>query len=305
MGFILLQVLYWVGDAGALKPAQLRHYQSLWQKVDTPALLIQLGDNLYPSGYKKSSPRWRRFLACIKSFPGPYRVIPGNHDWKAGIEGVRRQAQDVGYWYPPVGQCGPVLEVYGRWALLYIDSERLIRWADTQEKKLFWATVDSFFAFLPESLVGVWVAHHPIVSAGAHGGHFPWQQHLFPLRIFHPLLFIPLPIVGSLYVWIRKKASHPTDISWPGYKAYAEGFMQRLQHSSRRWYYISGHEHNLQFHQIGRSYAIVSGSGCKYEPLRKKKAGWAKACVGLWRATPTGKLEALKLKKAQLLYVSP
>src|SRR5436309_11924013 len=31
-----------------------------------------------------------------------------------------------------------------------------------------------------------------------HGGHFGWQDHIFPLRNIKPWLWIPLPLIGSV-----------------------------------------------------------------------------------------------------------
>ena len=39
--------------------------------------------------------------------------------------------------------------------------------------------------------------HHPLITAGPHGGHYTWKQHVFPLMDFWPNAWIPLPIIGS------------------------------------------------------------------------------------------------------------
>ena len=42
-------------------------------------------------------------------------------------------------------------------------------------------------------------SHHPFQSYGTHGGYFSWKDHIFPLTAANENLYIPLPIVGSLY----------------------------------------------------------------------------------------------------------
>src|SRR5439155_25067176 len=60
--------------------------------------------------------------------------------------------------------------------------------------------------------VVVVVAHHPPVSGGVHGGHFGWQDHIFPLRNIKPWLWIPLHLIGSLYQIAREEGISRQDI---------------------------------------------------------------------------------------------
>src|SRR5438309_2285968 len=62
------------------------------------------------------------------------------------------------------------------------------------------AVIDSVRAALRTAgqRVVVVVAHHPPASGGVHGGHFGWQDHIFPLRNIKPWLWIPLPLIGSV-----------------------------------------------------------------------------------------------------------
>src|SRR5690606_2828633 len=64
-------------------------------------------------------------------------------------------------------------------------------------------------------------AHHPIITYGEHGGVYPWQSHLFPLRDLNEHLYIPMPVIGSIYPLYRKYLGHLQDTPHPLYKEFA------------------------------------------------------------------------------------
>jgi hypothetical protein len=104
-------------------------------------------------------------------------------------------------------------------------------------------------------------AHHPLTSGGVHGGHLDWEDHIFPLRQVVPWLWLPLPIIGSLYPAARQYGVSSQDV---GSRAY-----QRLIAAFRRAFtgrppalYAAGHEHNLQVIAGGAAgLELVSGAG--------------------------------------------
>ncbi|HYF40687.1 MAG TPA: hypothetical protein VD930_13415, partial [Gemmatimonadales bacterium] len=104
-------------------------------------------------------------------------------------------------------------------------------------------------------------AHHPLTSGGVHGGYFGWKDHFFPLRIVVPGLWLPLPLLGSLYPAARQHGISSQDIPSPAY--------QRLIHAVKRAFaetkpalYAAGHEHNLQVIAGGPAgLELVSGAG--------------------------------------------
>ncbi len=286
-GLIWLQVqIFAVGDAGALTARQVKRYESHWKTHATASdILIWLGDNIYPAGYtgrKRSQLRWARLVQVSQSFPGKVYATPGNHDWKAGIQGLLRCEQDLPHG-PPPGAMGPWSIPVGPYLLIFLDSELYIQAGGSG---FSWEAFDSLLTQVPDTLLPVVVLHHPPVTAGLHGGFFPLGAHLFPLRTLSRYLYIPLPGLGSMFMWLRKAAHHPTDQGHPAYRALADSLCQRATRSNRSLVFLSGHDHNLQVHQIERGTFIVSGSGCKTEPVARKKARWAKARVGYWIGTP-------------------
>ena len=108
--------------------------------------------------------------------------------------------------------------------------------------------VDSLRAALDRGRrTGWWyvAAHHPLRSGGVHGAHFTWKDHIFPLRLIKPWLWMPLPWIGSLYPAARQQGISSQDIPSRPY--------QRLIAAFRRAFvpvppalYAAGHEHNLQ-----------------------------------------------------------
>ncbi|MCX7607587.1 MAG: hypothetical protein N2170_10065, partial [Bacteroidia bacterium] len=171
----------------------------------------------------------------------------GNHDWKAGFSGIQRQAQSIKH-YPDVGQIGPDTARRGLWLFIFLDSEQCIR---NPEKQLhLWRRIDTLLGDIQDSSFIVFCLHHPPRSAGSHGGHFHWSAHIFPLRIISPFLYLPLPGLGSLYVWLRKKVHHPTDVGHPGYRSMADSILTRAHSIPKPVFILSGHEHNLQAHRL-------------------------------------------------------
>jgi hypothetical protein len=103
--------------------------------------------------------------------------------------------------------------------------------------------------------------HHPLVTAGPHGGHFTWKQHLFPLTDFWSWAWLPLPIVGSAYPLSRQLGVSRTDLTSARY----ERLLRAVYRAARPrvpGLFVAGHEHSLQVHrdEVG-AYYLVSGAG--------------------------------------------
>ncbi|MDW8133508.1 MAG: metallophosphoesterase [Bacteroidia bacterium] len=293
-----MQQIFAVGDVGALTEGQVRLYERFWQlHASKEDLLVLLGDNLYPAGYRgtlRDKKRWERVVRMTRVFPGRVCATPGNHDWKAGEQGLLHQATFIPH-YPSVGLVGPETLFWNSWRLIFVDSELYMR--QTQKHYSVWEKVDSLGKV--ESLATIFVLHHPPLTAGVHGGNYPLILHIFPLLSFRSCLYLPLPGVGSMISWLRKKAKHPTDKFHPVYAALAESLLTRAKKWSGSVLFLSGHDHNLQFHWLGeKKGVIVSGSGCRWAPVARKKAFWARAVVGLWKISNTS-VEAYALKRPQ------
>jgi hypothetical protein len=103
--------------------------------------------------------------------------------------------------------------------------------------------------------------HHPLRSGGVHGGHFGWKDHIFPLRVIRPWLWVPLPLIGSLYPAARQEGISSQDVPSRAYQELIRGF-RRAMAAAPPALYAAGHEHNLQVLTGGSArLELVSGAG--------------------------------------------
>jgi hypothetical protein len=207
--------------------------------------------------------------------------VLGNHDWKG--EGNRAAAARQQEWYidsvgagaaalKPHGGCpGPsVVDVGQRLRLVLLDTEWWLQrrpWppapipgcSTSSESEI----VDSLRQAV-QSAAGrlvVVAAHHPLATGGVHGGYFGWKDHLFPLRIVVPGLWLPLPLLGSLYPAARQHGISNEDTSSRAYQRLIAAF-RRAFAGAQPALYAAGHEHNLQVIAEGTAQLeLVSGAG--------------------------------------------
>jgi hypothetical protein len=285
--------IYLIGDAGAPDPGGEPVLQALDQDLAASSgerVVVFLGDNVYPRGMPRPedptrADAERRLLAQLqvvsRSGARAYFVL-GNHDWarhgKDGWNAALRQERfldSAGQGFAvlkPGGGCpGPsIVDVGRRIRLLLLDTQwwlqpgpRPVDPTSTCPADSEPEIVDSIRSGI-ESAGGRMVlvaAHHPLTSGGVHGGHLDWEDHIFPLRQVVPWLWLPLPIIGSLYPAARQYGVSSQDV---GSRAY-----QRLIAAFRRAFagrppalYAAGHEHNLQVIAGGAAgLELVSGAG--------------------------------------------
>ena len=65
----------------------------------------------------------------------------------------------------------------------------------------------------------VFVMHHPVEARGPHGGYYTFRDHMFPLSKVVKWLYLPLPVIGSIYPWYRTVIGHPQDLQHKAYKS--------------------------------------------------------------------------------------
>jgi hypothetical protein len=104
-------------------------------------------------------------------------------------------------------------------------------------------------------------AHHPLESAGVHGGFFGIESHLFPLRVVRPWLWLPLPGLGSIYPLARQNGISNQDQTGPVNRRMRKMFEAAMgDHPPLVW--ASGHEHNLEVLEgTSARWLLVSGAG--------------------------------------------
>ncbi len=275
-----------IGDTGAPRedePTFLKITQ--WaSRHPEKTMVVFLGDNIYPDGMPEVEDPWRaeaerRLKAqtdVIKKSGARGFFVAGNHDWRRGLEGMLRQEQFVhnelgseGTYLPRAGCPGPEYVDVADLRMIAIDSHY---WVYPNEQRLNECSQYDLAhtqASLKAMLQGagdrhvIMVSHHPLDTYGTHGGFFDWKDHIFPLRQIKSWMWLPLPIVGSLYPLLRwNVAKHPEELNGPEYKSMINQFEEAFQ-IKRPLLYAGGHDHSLQVFEGGEAvgYNLVSGAG--------------------------------------------
>lgn len=292
--------LYLIGDAGLSSVENNGLTELLKQNFNSNVLsaIVLLGDNIYPHGMPPADSRGRAEaetilqtqIQMLRQFNSTIYIIPGNHDWnkgrKKGWEHILNQQSyidsiaDQNVHFSPRDGCpGPIeIQASEGLVLVVLDSQWFLHESDKPHGE-----GNNCGGGDPEAVVKklsevfqrnrnhriVVLAHHPILTYGAHGGVFTLKDHIFPLTNISHGLYIPLPVVGSLYPLGRKLIKHTQDTGHPLYKSYSESVSNILeQHPGS--VYASGHEHSLQYSMRNDVHYVVSGSGSKHSPVKKK-----------------------------------
>jgi hypothetical protein len=294
-------VIYLIGDAGIARPGGEPVFQALSQDIRENAegverRIVFLGDNIYPSGLPPESEATSqgteravaegRALAQIEvalETRTPTIFLPGNHDWDDsgddGWEAVLRQerlmegvGQGLVAWSPDDGCPGPeVHDLSQPIRLVLLDTEWWLREGDKPRHPTSSCPADSeeeVLAQLGDALRSAGqrqvlvLAHHPLTTGGPHGGHFSLAQHLFPLRAWKSWLWVPLPVIGSIYPIARKLGVNDQDTS-SGRNRSMRSALGSVLAATPPLLYAAGHSHTLEVLEGGTTAGVlvVSGAG--------------------------------------------
>ena len=284
-----------IGDAG--EPAEdkkepvLIALEKNASEIKDSTLIIFLGDNIYLSGLpdtedsdrKEYERRINDQVNVVINSEAKGIFIPGNHDWDRGSdkgwEQIRREGKflnDKGLekvsFLPLNGRPGPVVSNFGEnIKIIILDSQWWLQDEGTRPEKK-----DSLCNFCKEDEIAsaldsiiinsgnnfiVVAAHHPLSTNGPHGGHFTWLDHIFPLRNLNEYLWIPLPIIGSLYPLVRGSGISSQDLPSSEYQS-MKNIIENVISKYTGLVYASGHEHALQvIDGKNENIFLVSGAG--------------------------------------------
>ena len=278
-----------LGDGGEPEPDEpVLKTLSEWAEKDAARTsVIFLGDNMYPDGMTErrkheASSRLTPQLAVVKTTGAHGLFIPGNHDWakgkSEGLKAVLAQEKFINNaltgesnFLPSGGSPGPVaLELPKTDPVLRLIVLDTQWWLHQYEKpkKAPEQVIEELVALLDTELPVIVVGHHPLESYGSHGGFYDWKAHLFPVRALNASLWIPIPIVGSMYPYVRwHLLRSDQDMSGTRNKimvaALNRAFAMRKSppQGPPLLIYASGHEHSLQVLKGEiTDYLLVSGA---------------------------------------------
>ncbi|MBB3696983.1 BamA/TamA family outer membrane protein [Flammeovirga yaeyamensis] len=299
IGFSQQHKIYLMGDAGVTHKDDptLIHFLKQIDLNDSNSTVIYLGDNIYPHGLVPVGDKLRSEseeilnaqLLPLKNFKGNTFIIPGNHDYNRGRKnGLQRLHEQEKYvrqlmgdsTFVPFNGCPDPVEIplADDITLLLLDTQWLLfEYQDNQD--IFgcdYKNTDEFLIGLEDIISRnknkklVVAGHHPIHSYGEHGGHFTAKDHIFPLTSFAHWAYVPLPVIGSIYPFARKRGVSRQDIPNKNYQKIVVG-MESIFKKHQNVVYVSGHEHALELIEKEGTHYIVSGSGSKTSPVYQGK----------------------------------
>ncbi|TMI80809.1 MAG: metallophosphoesterase, partial [Bacteroidetes bacterium] len=263
-----------IGDAGQLSNGHHPVVDAVRRfiRLDEKTTVLYLGDNLYRTGlpdeqyskYIASRSVLDSQLSIADNTPAKVYMIPGNHDWenggRDGWEAVIREQLYVDQlgkknveFYPKDGCPGPVaISLNSDVTLVMFDSQWWIHPYDKPEiesdcdhktKDEVLTELDDIFSRNAKKLI-ILADHHTFKSTGAHGGYFTAKQHIFPFTDIIPNLYIPLPVIGSIYPIARSVFGSPQDLKHPFYADMITA-VEKVAKKYPNVIFVAGHEHSL------------------------------------------------------------
>ncbi len=233
-------------------------------------------------------------LSVADSTEAQVVMIPGNHDWenggRGGYDAIIREQLYVDFlavekknkvkFQPEDGCPGPVEIKLGEDAVIILfDSQWWLHPHDKPEiesdcncktTEEVVSQIEEMASRNSKKLVII-ACHHPFKSNGPHGGFFTPKQHLFPFTDWRPNLYIPLPIIGSIYPISRSIFGTPQDVNHPVYQNMIKQITDVVKTTAPNVIFVAGHEHNLQHLKDSSYNYIISGGGCKDSRVSKNK----------------------------------
>ncbi|PSL19547.1 BamA/TamA family outer membrane protein [Chitinophaga ginsengisoli] len=289
-----------IGDAGELhKDGHNPVIDAVKQRInlqDARNTVLFLGDNIYPLGlpdagssrYEEARQILDYQVGLVKNTNTQAIFIPGNHDWKRskpdGWQTVINQQLYVDSlqlpnvnFLPKDGCPGPEeVHLDNNTTLIIMDTEWWLfpyqkpgseSSCDTKTREEVLAELNDIVSRNRNKLI-IFAAHHPFRSYGIHGGYYTIKQHIFPFTDLKKGLYIPLPLVGSIYPITRGVFGTPEDIPNPIYQSMIRGVEAAIKPHGPA-IFVSGHDHTLQLIKDDQNFYIVSGSGSKENRVKK------------------------------------
>jgi len=291
--------LYLIGDAGSPggNPT-LDMLKTKLRNTEMSSGVIFLGDNIYENGMVPQDSKHRDVseaiinsqINVVKNYKGDVFFIPGNHDWDNGKDRGWQRLKDqekyieaaldsANVFLPSNGCPGPIeVPLNEHLVLVILDTQYFLQKGDKPGRSSSCGakTPEEAFIQLHDILERnvnkkvIVASHHPIYTKGMHGGVVTAKDHLFPLTKLNPKLWIPLPIIGSIFPLYRQILGSVQDQANLQHKAMVNTINDLLI-THKNLVHVSGHEHALQYLADDGVNYVVSGAGSKQNTTVKQK----------------------------------
>jgi hypothetical protein len=299
-----------IGDAGQLTNGRQPVVAAVKKHItmDKKTSIIFLGDNLYKTGLPDNSlPNYETAKAPLDSqiqIAGTSKAkvffVTGNHDWggggAAGFEAIIRVQSYIDFLatenvtlLPRDGCAGPeevkindditLVMMDSQWWLHEYNKPGIESDCPYKTKAEILVALDDILSRNSKKLV-LLAFHHTLRSYSIHGGYFTLKQHIFPFTDVFPNLYIPLPVIGSIYPLTRAVFGTAEDLKHPLYQELIRS-VDGIVKGHPNVIYVAGHDHCLQLIQDSGYNYITSGSGSKSSRVSKgKKSLYASPSTG-------------------------
>lgn len=268
------KTFYLIGNAGTSGNEASKSIKSLKKYMaennSEDSYVLFLGNSFYPSGMqpkddsakKQAEKSMGMQLDALKDFKGKVVVIPGNRDWKSGVDGLELEEDFLKAYFndadvlQPNNGCGlESIDINDNVHLLALDTQWFLEdWDDypKMNDKCYIKTRDNFFIEVESELKKnadktiIVALYHPLITYGEHGGKYP---------MIHKDVFSTLIKQVKIQGAISKQ-----DL----YNERYNGLMDRLKVLTKdidRLVFVSGLDESLQYIEDGSVKQIVSGSG--------------------------------------------
>ncbi|HUQ66490.1 MAG TPA: BamA/TamA family outer membrane protein [Flavitalea sp.] len=294
----LSQRIILIGDAGEQQNNVHPELEFLKKTfpLDKRTTVIFLGDNVYPLGlpshyasnYAEKKQVLDSQINVVLGKKATAYFIAGNHDWMQGAKnGYQQVLNQYNYitslnrqnvHFVPDGACpGPqeiaisdkvtLVVIDSQWWLHKFDKPTIRSGCENSTEAELLNTLQEIVTRNEDKLL-IFAAHHPFITFGRHGGYYNLKQHIFPFTDLKPNLYIPLPVLGSIYPIARGVFGNIQDTKHPIYKNFSRQ-VDSILSLHPNCIRVAGHEHNLQLIKQGKNYYVVSGAGAKQSEITK------------------------------------
>lgn len=264
-----------IGNAGS--PEQQSESLNSFQKYvaennSKDSYVLFLGNSFYPSGMMpkkdglkaKASGSMQAQIDALKDFKGKVIVLPGDRDWKSGVDGLeleedflKEQYNDADVLQPNNGCPLESIEIGKDIQLIIVDTQWYLEDWDKYPKmndKCEIKTRDKLFIEIAGELKKnadktiVFAMYHPLITYGEHGGKYPVIH-----QDFFSTFIKQVKIQGAISKQDRYNESY-------------NEFMSRVEVLTKdidRLVFVSGADRSLQYIEKGPVRQIISGAGSK------------------------------------------